>query len=76
MEDGENPIEAFVKQRRRKAGKRKRAASDVARVQHERRNADAGPSHEPQTPTSPVLNQLATGPVKAKKLRIEPGFAR
>ena len=76
VEDGENPIEAFVQQRRRKAGKRKRAASDVARVQHERLKADPASSHEPQTPTSPVLNQLATGPVKAKKLRIEPGFAR
>ncbi len=79
VDDDQNPIEAFVQQRRRKAARAKRAASDIARVQHERRQADpqptpgAGPSVPPQ---SPALSQLVKGPVKAKKLRIPPGFAR
>jgi putative transposase len=80
VEEGQNPIEAFVEQRRRKANKRKRAASDIARVQHERRQSQArpppdGPSPSPP-PQSPALNQLVKGPVKAKKLHIPPGFAR
>lgn len=79
VEEGQNPIEAFVEQRRRKAGKRKRAASDIARVQHERQQAASRrvDTDEPAaTPKPGALSQLVTGPVKAKKLRIEPGFSR
>lgn len=83
VEEGQNPIEAFVEQRRRKASKRKRAASDIARVQHERQHkrqqADPQPAstEDPaKPPQPPALSQLVTGPVKAKKLRIEPGFSR
>jgi putative transposase len=77
VEEGQNPIEAFVEQRRRKAGKRKRAASDIARVQHERLGITATAADQ-TTPSlqSPALSQLAKGPVKSKKLRIRPGFAR
>ena len=79
VESGQNPIEAFVEQRRRKAGKRKRAASDIARVQYERHQSKPRPAaDDPPSPPSksPVLDQLTSGPVKARKLRIPPGFAR
>ncbi len=79
VESGQNPIEAFVEQRRRKAGKRKRAASDIARVQYERHQSKPRPAaDDPTSPPSksPVLDQLTSGPVKARKLRIPPGFAR
>jgi transposase InsO family protein len=86
LDAGDNPIEAFVQQRRaavrkkalKKAGKR--AASDLARAQRDRRQ-ERSPAHAPAPPdaasaTPSVLSQLATGPVKARKLRIEPGFTR
>lgn len=68
---GESPIDAFVKLRREKAPKSRRAASDLARVQRERRDL-------PETGASPKepSPQLATGPVKGKALRIPRGFAR
>lgn len=68
---GESPIDAFVKLRRSKAPKSRRAASDLARIQRERRDA-------PETPPSPVepSAQLASGPVKGKNLRIARDFAR
>jgi hypothetical protein len=69
---GESPIEAFVKLRRSKASKSRKAASDLARVQRERRDA---PDTTPQ-PVQPPSSQLATGPVKGKHLRITRGFAR
>ena len=76
VDEGQNPIDAFVEQRRRKAGKLKRAASDIARAQRDRRQPGAAPTPAADPPVSPVLGQLATGPVKAKRLRIPPGFAR
>lgn len=77
-QSSQNPIEAFVEQRRRKAGRNKRAATDIARVQYERGQAPPrSASEEPAPPSAgaAVLEQLATGPVKARKLRIPPGFA-
>lgn len=86
--DGGNPIEAFVEQRRRQAAKRKRSASDLARIQQVRRHgqpalpeaADALAASAAVAVavagSSSALDQLATGPVKAKKLRIRSGFAR
>lgn len=68
---GESPIDAFVKLRRAKAPKSRRAASDLARIQRERRDA---PAIAPN-PVQPSA-QLATGVVKGKKLRIARGFAR
>lgn len=71
--EGENPIEAFLALRRKEAGKRRRAASDLAQVQHER--ATAKPSQMPEVgmPPAPVL---VTGPIKGKELRIRRGYAR
>ncbi len=76
VDEGQNPIDAFVEQRRRKAGKLKRAASDIARAQRDRQQPGAAPTPAADPPMSPVLSQLATAPVKAKRLRIPPGFAR
>lgn len=68
---GESPIDAFVKLRRGAASKSRRAASDLARVQRERRDA---PPSEP-TAVQPS-SQLVSEPVKGKPLRIARGFAR
>ena len=78
----DNPIEAFVQQRRqaarKKSGKKasKRAASDLARAQRDRRadpSADASHGAAP-TGRPAVLDQLASGPVQATRLRIEPSL--
>jgi putative transposase len=68
---GESPIDAFVRLRRSQAPKSRRAASDLARIQRERRDA---PSHAPASvePSS----QLVSGVVKGKSLRITRGFSR
>ena len=68
---GESPIDAFVKLRRSKAPRSRRAASDLARIQQERRGL---PNKVPAPLEAP--SQLASGPIKGKKLRIERGFAR
>ena len=68
---GESPIEAFVKLRRAKAPTSRRAASDLARIQRERRNA---PPSEAAAEIAPL--PLAKGPIKGKALRIQRGFAR
>lgn len=79
---GEDPIEAFLLLRKREATKRKRAANDVARVQHERvRQIKNAPTHDPLSDSTSIGNslpevlaaQLPIGPVKPRKLRIEPG---
>ena len=71
---GESPIEAFVKLRRSKASKSRRAASDLARVQLDRREVESTPGHAPN-PAEPS-SQLASGQVKGKNLHITRGFAR
>ena len=68
---GESPIDAFVKLRRAKAPTSRRAASDLARIQRERRNA---PPSEAAAEIAPL--PLAKGPIKGKALRIQRGFAR
>ena len=80
---GEDPIEAFLLLRKREATKRKRAANDVARVQHERvrQTKKAPPTNDPVSDSTSNSNklpdvlaaQLPSGPVKPRKLRIEPG---
>jgi putative transposase len=80
---GDDPIEAFLSLRKRQASKRKRAASDVARVQHERTLKPAAKAQTKAavadtTPnadglTEALAAQLATDPVKPRKLRIAPG---
>lgn len=83
--EGDDPIEAFLALRRKEARRSKRAASDVARVQHERArlkpssSADpaAGAKGAPDAPgPSTGVPGLVSGPIKAKSLRIEPGFSR
>jgi transposase InsO family protein len=78
---GDNPIEAFLALRRKEAGKRRRAASDIAQVQRERKatsaksTAGAPESSPPASQLSePASSQLVSGPVKGKRLRIEPGY--
>ena len=77
----DDPIEAFVQQRREAASRKhgpkasKRAATDLARAQRDRRTGSPVADHDrSDTVTSSTLDQLATGPVKADKLHIEPGL--
>jgi putative transposase len=78
----DDPIEAFVKQRRQAARKKsgrkasKRAASDLARAQRDRRTDPGADTSQAAAPTgrAAVLDQLATGPVRATRLHIEPGL--
>jgi hypothetical protein len=71
--EGENPIDAFLALRRKEAGKRRRAASDLAQVQHDR--AMAKPSQVPEDRASPTP-KLVTGPIKGNELRIKRGYTR
>ena len=82
---GDDPIEAFLAHRRKEARRSKRAASDIARVQHERARAkssanadftlpEKSPAQAPETGSA--LPGLVSGRVKARALRIEPGFSR
>ena len=82
---GDDPIEAFLAHRRKEARRSKRAASDIARVQHERArakssaNADStapakSPAHAPATGSA--LPGLVSGRVKAASLHIDPGYSR
>jgi putative transposase len=75
---GDDPIEAFLAHRRKEARRSKRAASDIARVQHERARATTPANADPaQTPESgSALSGLVTGPVKAVSLRIDSGYSR
>jgi len=83
--EGDDPIEAFLTYRRKEARRSKRAASDIARIEHERarprptsgtdRAALVEAQEEPKEPAKGVPG-LVSGPVKAKTLRIEPGFSR
>ena len=78
----DDPIEAFVQQRRQAARKKtgrkasKRAASDLARAQRDRRTDPSADADHAAAPTGrpAVLDQLATGPVQAIRLRIEPSL--
>ena len=47
---GDDPIEAFLAHRRRQARRSKRAASDIARVQHERARAKSSAKADPAAP--------------------------
>ncbi|MGX6568788.1 hypothetical protein [Cupriavidus necator] len=75
---GDNPIEAFLALRRKQAGKRRRAASDIAQVKRERQTAKPPPSDPASETVTPVqpLSPLAKGPVKGKALRIARGYSR
>ena len=83
---GDGPIEAFLAHWRKEALRSRRAASDVARVQHERaakrptstdhaathRAADKGRTLAVPSSTLPGL---VSGPIKAASLRIDPGYS-
>lgn len=77
---GDDPIEAFLEYRRKEARRSKRAASDVARVQHERAAASPSPSSDlapeatPTVASQPSVPGLVSGPVRASSLRIGSGF--
>lgn len=84
---GDDPIEAFLAHRRKEARLSKRAASDVARVQHERAakrpaSTDPAAAHKatdkalPLAEPSLTLPGLVSGPIKAASLRIDPGYSR
>jgi hypothetical protein len=74
---GESPIETYLALRRKHAGKRRRAASDIAQVQRERQAAAAAkPADDaPQAESSPSL-PLVTGPIRGKSLRLIRGYSR
>ena len=81
--DGDDPIEAFLAHRRKEARRSKRAASDIARVQHERARPQSSSvdlsavmNGPPDAPEPRPLPGLVSGPIKARTLRIEPGFSR
>jgi putative transposase len=81
-----DPVGRFLELRQKEAQRSKRAASDLARVQQAQRRrpakllaappstvTTAGPA---SAPAATVLDQLVTGPVKGKRLKIARGFAR
>lgn len=85
---GLDPIASFMEMRKREAVKSKRAASAVARAQHESRpkptfasavessSQTALTSPSPSPSTLDPMSQMVSGPVVGKTLRIARGFAR
>ncbi|HSV46186.1 MAG TPA: hypothetical protein VLJ58_10375 [Ramlibacter sp.] len=69
---GADPFGAFLALRVKQAAKHKRAASDIARVKHEQAKPAPLPTQLPPDP--PAQLAQPTGPVKARRLRIPPGF--
>ena len=75
-----DPIEAFVRQRRqaarKKAGKKssKRAASDLARVQRDRKGGATLSDEADGAAPASALDQLEPAPARAARLHIEPGL--
>jgi hypothetical protein len=75
--DTDDPVEAYLNYKRAQSKRSRKAASEIAHIK-ERIQADQRKDPRPSSPT-PVppepLPYLATGPVKAKRLRIAPGYA-
>jgi putative transposase len=75
--DADDPVEAYLNYKRGQSKRSRKAASEVAqikeRIQADQRKDPPAPSATP-VPPGPVP-YLATGPVKAKRLRIAPGYA-
>jgi hypothetical protein len=70
-------VEAYLNYKRGQSKRSRKAASEIAhikeRIQADQRKDPPDPS---QTPVAPnPVPYLATGPVKAKRLRIAPGYA-
>ena len=75
--DTDDPVEAYLNYKRGQSKRSRTAASEIAHIK-ERIQADQrkDPPTPPATPALPdPVPYLATGPVKAKRLRIAPGFA-
>lgn len=74
-----DPIGDFVAHRKTVARSSKRAATTIAKLEHERslraEEVGRGDTASPAD-TQPVLAQWASGPVRAKPLKIQRGFSR
>ena len=73
-----DPIGEFVAQRRKVARSSKRAATEVAKFEHERslRAKDVTGLEAPSpTDAQPALAQWVSGPVRARPLKIQRGFS-
>ena len=68
-------MEAYLNYKRGQSKRSRKAASEIAqikeRIQADQRKDSPAPSPVPPDP----VPYLATGPVKAKRLRIAPGYA-
>jgi putative transposase len=73
--DADDPVVAYLNYKRGQSKRSRKVASEIAqikeRIQTDRRKALPPPEPAPPTP----VPYLATGPVKAKRLRIAPGYA-
>ncbi len=73
FEELQDPVQAYLNFKRGQSKRSRKAASEIAQIK-ERIQADQQKS-PPATPITPdPLPFLATGPVKAKRLRIAPGY--
>lgn len=73
--DSEDPVQAYLNYKRSQSKRSRKAASEVAQIK-ERIQADQ--RKNPPADTRAITSQipfLATGPAKAKRLRIAPGYA-
>ena len=75
--DTDDPVEAYLNYKRSQSKRSRKAASEIAhikeRIQADQRKDPPDPSQIPVAPNT--VPYLATGPVKAKRLRIAPGYA-
>ena len=72
--DSDDPVQAYLNYKRGQSKRSRKAASEIAQIK-ERIQADQLKNPLPPTPViSDPLPFLATGPVKAKRLRIAPGY--
>ncbi len=72
--DSDDPVQAYLNYKRGQSKRSRKAASEIAQIK-ERIQADQLKNPPPPAPVTPQpLPFLATGPVKAKRLRIAPGY--
>jgi putative transposase len=72
--DSDDPVQAYLNYKRGQSKRSRKAASEIAQIK-ERIQADQLKNPPPPAPITPdPLPFLATGPVKAKRLRIAPGY--
>jgi transposase InsO family protein len=70
----DDPVQAYLNYKRGQSKRSRRAASEIAQIK-ERIQADQLKSPSAPTPVVASPLPLATGPVKARRLRIAPGYA-